>query len=1012
MLSAIRRRIFRNKPDNDRIAGGASAPKVPPSEARVPEPSAPEAPSEPPLRRAKTFFYSGIKTLHSTQNDTVDLGGLVCQDALVTAKQRPEPHLQKIFHLTRGIIFLGTPHHGSSLAKWGELASRSVGIMKQTNTEIVQLLTRDSEVLARIQDCFHTMIMARNREDTNMIDITCFYEELPMKRIGVVVPKHSATLPGYISIGIHSNHAQMTKFASPTEPGFVAICGELKRWAKKIEQQGQAESNSHPKPVDESVPHCLIPYTSNPDFVGRSDIIESLKDLLGHSEPALRNKAHLRVSLCGLGGVGKTQIALAYAYWLQEAHPEISVFWVHSNSAERFSHSYGNIARECRIPGYDESSGLDSLSVVKDWLESKDSRQWLMIIDNADDMQLFFPQSGAGEKLGDYLPDCAHGTVLVTTRNLQVGSRLTKGKRPIEVNKMNENESVQLLVRVLEGIDEDPKDLLRLSSRLEYLPLALVQASAFIQENSTTVNKYLELLDESEKGLVDLLSEDFETAGRDSETPRAVTETWILSFRQIERQYPFAAELLSLMSLFDRQAIPMDFLEFYSEEKQGESKGAMQLVKALGILKAFSFISAEKRGDHNMHRLVQLVTRAWLHRNGTKGEFARWALLAVSDSYPYGNFEDIPTCSAYLAHAYAVINLDDTESEAEKKHSDSQAETKASDSRADTKGTESEAKTKGSDLQTEDKLVKASLRHRVGGFFLFQGRYIEAERLQREAIRTREVLLGSEHPETLTVISDLSSTLWRQDRLEEAEELETQVVEAWKRAHGEEHPKTLDAMSNLATTISNLGRSEEAEALETRVVQMKKRVLGEEHPDTLISMNNLAVTIRDQDRLDEAAQLQRNVMEIRKRVLGEEHPDTLTSMGNLAVTLYEQGDLGEAEELQVHVMEVRKRVLGEDHPTTLLSMQNLAETWKLMGDLCDPSMPIRVEVLGDALALFKDCARLRRQTLGSEHADTKESCACLEECQEALDLAADDLNDEAAKNSQADFGGFPDKADG
>ncbi|RSM17674.1 hypothetical protein CDV31_003444 [Fusarium ambrosium] len=1043
MLSSIRRRIFRSKPD------------PPASEVRVPGASAPETPSDPPPRRAKTYFYSGIKILHSSQDDKIDivfihglngdcektwtakteiqpwpkvflpsevpdcrvltygydaglvdssknrvsdhahtlltslasqrqsddtaerpiifvchsLGGLVCQDALVTAKQRPEPHLQSIFHQTRGIIFLGTPHHGSSLAKWGEMLSRSVGMMKQTNTDIVQLLTRDSEVLARIQDCFHTLIMTRNKEQTNEIDITCFYEELPMKKIGVVVPKHSATLPGYISIGIHSDHAQMTKFGSRTEPGFVAICGELNRWVKKIEKQGQAESkNHHTEQVDEATPHYLIPYTINPDFVGRSEVIESLKDQLGHSEPAARNKAHLRASLCGLGGVGKTQVALAYAYWLQEAHPDISVFWVHANSAERFAHSYANIARECEIPGYDESSGVDCLSVVKDWLESKVSRKWLMIIDNADDMQLFFP-SGAGEKLGDYIPDCANGTILFTTRNLQVGSRLTKGKRPIEVNKMDGDEALQLLIRGLQGIDEDPKDLLRLSSRLEFLPLALVQASAFIQENTITVDKYLELLEESEKGLVDLLSEDFEAVGRDSATPRAVTETWILSFRQIERQYPFAAELLSLMSLFDRQSIPMDFLEFYSEEKKGESSSALQLVKALGVLKAFSFIIAEKRGDHNMHRLVQLVTRAWLNRNGTKEEFTRWALLAVSDAYPYGHFEDIPTCSAYLAHAYAVLNSDDIDSQTEKKSTDS---------------------------ETEDKLVKASLRHRVGGFFLFQGRYDEAERLQREAIRTREELLGAEHPETLTVISDLASTLWRQDRLEEAEELETRVMEAWKRAEGEEHPKALDAMSNLARTISDLGRSEEAEELETRVFQTRKRVLGEEHPDTLISMNNLAVTIRDQGRLDEAAQLQRDVMEIRKRVLGEEHPDTLTSLGNLAVTLFEQGDLGEAEELQVRVMEVRKRILGEDHPSTLLSMQNLAETWKLQGELCDPSMSIRLEVLCDAIALLVDCVRLRRQVLGEDHPDTQESCACLEECR-AL------LNDEAIQqNSQVE----------
>ncbi|KAF4964390.1 hypothetical protein FSARC_7689 [Fusarium sarcochroum] len=815
------------------------------------------------------------------------LGGLVCQDALVSAKQRSEQHLQDIANFTRGVVFLGTPHHGSSLAKMGELVSRSVGVIKETNSDIVQVLTRDSEVLARIQDSFQALLMSRSKDEDSMIDITCFYEELPTKRYGLIVPKHSAILPGYIAIGIHKNHADMTKFSGP----------------------------------------C---------------------------------------------GVGKTQIALAYAYWLQEISKDTSVFWVHASSAERFSEAYAGIAKECKIPGHEDPS-FDVLPTVRDWLASEESGQWLMIIDNADDMQLFFPQSdepsrptsNSEDSLGQYIPECANGTVLVTTRNMQVGSRLTKGKRPIEVGKMDEHESTQLLRQGLQQGDEPLKDLLQLSSRLEFLPLALVQAAAFIQENSITVVEYLELLDGSENDLVDLLNEEFEAVGRDSDTPRAVAQTWMLSFQQIERQYPFAGELLSLMSLFDRQAIPLEFLEFYSEEKKrAESNIKMRLVKALGVLKAFCFIRAERGGNHNMHRLVQLVTRTWLARKGTIAEFSRWALLAVSDFYPYGTFEEIPACTAYLAHAYSVLGA---------QHNNSK----------------------------EDRLVEASLLHRVGGFFLYQGRLAEAERLQREATSIRTELLGEEHEETLVILSDLASTLWRQDRLDEAEALETRIMETWKRARGEEYYQTLGAMSNLAVTISQQGRSDEAEDLERHVVEVRKRVLGEEHLDTLISMNNLAVTIHGQNRYEEAIELHRHILEIRMRILGEENPETLISMANLGLSLYYQGDLGEAEELQQRVMDTRKNVLGEDHPTTLLSMQILADTWKMMGELCDPDMPIRVQVLGDALDLYKDCVRLRRETLGPDHADTEESCTGLAECQELFDLAIKELNASSTEaNSQ------------
>ncbi|KAJ4267323.1 hypothetical protein NW762_003427 [Fusarium torreyae] len=874
------------------------------------------------------------------------LGGL----ALVTAKQRSEQHLQDIVNSTRGIIFLGTPHHGSSLAKIGELVSRSVGVIKETNSDIVQVLTRDSEVLARIQDSFQALLMARSKDEASMIEITCFYEELPTKRYGLIVPKHSAILPGYISIGIHKNHAEMTKFARPDEPGFVAICGELKRWMKRI-QQTRTKSQKHT-----AVTHCIIPYTYNPDFVGRSEILELLKSQLGHLNPHLQGKAHMRAALHGLGGVGKTQIALSYAYWLQEISKDTSVFWVHASSAERFSEAYANIAKECKIPGHEDPS-FDVLPAVRDWLASEESGQWLMIIDNADDMQLFFPQpdelskpiTGDEETLDQFLPECANGTILITTRNMQVGLRLTKGKRPIEVGKMDEHESTQLLRQGLQQGDEPLTDLLQLSSRLEFLPLALVQAAAFIQENSITVVEYLELLDGSENDLVELLNEEFETVGRDSDTPRAVAQTWMLSFQQIERQFPFAGELLSLMSIFDRQAIPLEFLEFYSEEKKrAESNIKMRLVKALGVLKAFCFIRAERGGNHNMHRLVQLVTRTWLIRKSTMAEFARWALLAVSDFYPYGTFEEISTCTAYLAHAYSVLGVQGADSK-------------------------------------EDRLEKASLLHRMGAFFQYQGRYVEAEQLQREAVNIRRELLGEEHKETLIVTSDLASTLSHQGRFDEAEELEVHVLDIIKPILGEEHGQTLSAMNNLAFTLSEQDRVEEAGELWGQVLEIRKRVLGEEHLDTIRTMDNLATTLEGK----EEEELQRRVVEARTKALGEEHPDTLSSMGNLAMTLYGQGELLEAEELQVKVLEISKRVLSEEHPDTLISMTNLGRTWTLLGKLSADTRHFYpdVDMFGDANKLLQDCLRLRTQLLGSNHPDTLETRSCLEDCQRETELA-------------------------
>ncbi|KAB8218529.1 hypothetical protein BDV33DRAFT_192643 [Aspergillus novoparasiticus] len=149
--------------------------------------------------------------------------------ALFTSQIRPESHLHSILPSTRGIIFLGTPHHGASLAKWADFICRSISLVKQTNSEIVNVLKRDSEVLARIQDGFHTMVRSVGPPP---IEVTCFYEMLPVLGVGLVVPQDSAILPGYGQIGIRSNHMDMTKFASVDDPGFELICGELSRWSK------------------------------------------------------------------------------------------------------------------------------------------------------------------------------------------------------------------------------------------------------------------------------------------------------------------------------------------------------------------------------------------------------------------------------------------------------------------------------------------------------------------------------------------------------------------------------------------------------------------------------------------------------------------------------------------------------------------------------------------------------------------------------------------------------------
>ena len=509
------------------------------------------------------------------------------------------------------------------------------------------------------------------------------------------------------------------------------------------------------------------------------------------------------------------------------------------------------------------------MQLVKAWLERKDRDPWLMVIDNADSTEMFFNCGEAGlqrsegdhslrreETLGRYIPECSHGSILLTTRNRQAGVKFTKGGTVIKVRKMTRAESSQL---ICETLNEDPgSDLMALlTDRLENIPLALVQAAAFMHENSLTVIKYLQLLDQSDENLIELLSEPFETAGRDSGIPNAVTATWMVSFEQIRTRHPYASDLFSLMGFLDRQEIPKAALLWISEHKpsQGSSQleqisqaqRLLQLEKALGILKAFSFVS-EGRADESvdMHRLVQLVMQKWLEKEKKSKEWVSNALLTVSGIYPYGSYENWKTCGDYLPHALAVLNYEGLAS-------------------------------------TEEAVAKACLLHNTAGFMLGQGKWNRAEDLQLLAVGTRKRVLGEEHPDTLSSMANLASTYRNQGRWKEAEELDVQVMETSSRVLGEEHPDTLSSMANLASTYRNQGRWKEAEELDVQVMETSSRVLGEEHPDTLSSMANLAHTLYAQNHKDTALKLMTNVVKCRTEKIGADHPDTADSGRTLSI---------------------------------------------------------------------------------------------------------------------------------
>ncbi|KAI2919241.1 hypothetical protein CBS147320_8602 [Aspergillus niger] len=648
----------------------------------------------------------------------------------------------------------------------------------------------------------------------------------------------------------------------------------------------------------------MVPLRRNPRFAGREDEITKIEGLF------MQQNGPSKVAICGLGGVGKTQIALELAYRMRNRDPNCSICWITCTNYESVEQAYMNIASKLEIIDIKPAEVKEK---VKAYLSQESAGKWVVIFDNADDMGMWSTNDTTDTVLTDFLPESEQGHILFTTRSRKVAVKLASS-HVITVTEPNTESSVEILKNSLveKTLLNDRVTALKLLEQLAFLPLAIIQAAAYINENSIGLSEYLQLLQDQEPHVVELLSEDFGDEMRYKDIQNPVALTWFISFQQIQQLNKLAADYLSFFACIKPRDIPQSLLPQPTSNKNKTD--------ALGLLKAFSFIS-EGSGvsSLNLHRLVHLATRNWLRRNQ---QFSLQILKTadrLSEVFPDYDHTNRQVWREYLPHALSLIAEAGFRKEQEK---------------------------------------YIDWIRKVCSCLSSDGRWKEAEELGVQVVKLRKQVLGPEHPDTLTSISNLASTYWNQGRWKKAEELIVQVLELRKQVLGLEHPDTLTSMGNLASTYMNQEQWKKAEELEVQVLELRKQVLGPEHPDTLTSMANLAVTYSNQEQWKKAEELIVQVLELRKQVLGLEHPDTLTSMNNLASTYSNQEQWKKAEELIIQVLELRKQVLGPEHPDTLTSMANLASTYTNQGRWKE-AVELDVQVL-----------ELHKQVLGPEHPDT------------------------------------------
>ena len=542
----------------------------------------------------------------------------------------------------------------------------------------------------------------------------------------------------------------------------------------------------------------IVPFERNPCFTGRESQLAQLEEKLFAIDHTTR------IAITGLGGVGKTQLVLELLFQTKEKHKDCSIIWIAATSAESLYQGYLDVARQLGIPGWEDEK-MDVRKLVQEHLGKDDVGRWLLVFDNADDIDMWttLPRLGhepeqassqGSRRLIDYLPRNKQGCIIFTTRDRKIAVKLAQ-QNLIEVPELDNEAAMDLLKKCLASpsLVENWQDATALLAELTYLPLAIVQAAAYINENGITLADYLSLLKEEEEEIINLLSEEFEDSGRYHNVKNPVATTWLISFEQIRRRDPLAAEYLSFMACVDAKDIPQSLLPPGPSRKKE--------IDAIGMLNAYSFVNRRPVDlALDLHRLVHLATRNWLRKERLLIEWAERAILRLEEVFPDDDHKNRSVWRIYLPHARYVLE---------------------------------------SDLVNKDGKERLALMWRYGMCLLSDGRWNEAESSFTQVLEIEKRNLGAEHTDTLTSMANLASTYRNQGRWKEAEELQAQELEICSRVLGEEHPDTLISMENLALIWRGNGRDMKALQLLQKCVRLRKQILGGDHPYTISSSARL-----------------------------------------------------------------------------------------------------------------------------------------------------------------------------
>ncbi|RDW69390.1 hypothetical protein BP6252_08410 [Coleophoma cylindrospora] len=611
------------------------------------------------------------------------------------------------------------------------------------------------------------------------------------------------------------------------------------------------------------------------NFVAReTELVEMHRHLCGDG-------SRRTVILHGLGGIGKTQLTIAYAKRHKDNYS--AIFWLNIKDEDSLKQSFAKVARQIsrqhpsarQLISIEVEKDLDKVvDRVKAWLSLPNNTRWLVIYDNYDNPELAGNTDPTAVDIRKYLPEAYQGSIVITTRSSHVRNGHT-----IQVRKlMNVRDSLEVLSYTSrrDGLMDNP-EAIKLAQELDGLPLALATAGAYLDQVAISASDYLRLYKESWAKLQRRSPE------LSSYEDRTLYSTWQVSYNQVEKRNSLSAKLLHLWAYFDSQDL---WFELLQHSNSADPRWLQELVED-----ELSFHDAVRvLCDHGLVE-VDTSSQELIESRG----YTKLAVKIVASHVPSEEaVQPWLTERRLLQHAarcsYIVNGLD-----------------------------------------VDDDMAWAYFG--LGFLYKSQSKLDEAEKMYQRALDGYEKVCGPDHVSTLDTVNNLGCFYYGQGKLDEAEKMYQRALDGKEKALGPDHVSTLETVNNLGTLYHDQGKLDEAEKMHQRALDGKEKALGPDHVSTLETVNDLGYLYQSQDKPDEAEKMYQRALDGKENALGPDHVSTLYTVNNLGYLYQSQGKPDEAEKMYQRALDGKEKALGPNHVSTLMTVGNLGNLYEDQGKL-------------------------------------------------------------------------------